>query len=487
MAPHSIVTTALALLLIASEAHADEDPAPAPPAPPTEAAPLAGYSDKNFFLRDPNDLFVLVPKGRINLDLYTFPSRPKKPPGGVVDGPADNRPRDTLFIRRARLGLAGTIAKHVDFRVEADFASVATAGQYATVTDASIVLNYTSLLELEVGQFYTPFTLENPTSENFTDFMEKAAPVRFAVPSSRETGAMLFGAAPHNVTRYWMGVFDGEGQNFKNLDYGAAFIGRAIVSPLALVPNHRAWFENIWVGGSIWEERSQNIGGTSAASTTTATRGDLANVTTQGGVAFFNSNYSNGTDATKAAIRSHLAPNGQTHKLAAELNIPLFERVGFRGEVIHQDISLTEYEDTAAGRVSGSHARLSGNGGYAELYVWLGESVNVDLPGLYQVPHWDGYKVPGPPKWAVQVAAKYEHVGFDVDDLPAKDPARGSYLLDVFELGSSVWLTRHSRFMANYVFNSIGHGSSDPASNEQKTIFFHRGDHELLFRAAASL
>lgn len=472
-------------------------PTTPPPAQPTPA-PLAGYSDKNFFLRDPNDLFVLVPKGRINLDYYYFASRNQKPPGGVIDGAADNRPHDTLFIRRARLGLAGTIAKHVDFRVEADFASIATPGQYATVTDASIVANWTSLLELEVGQFYTPFTLENPTSENFTDFMEKSAATRFVVPASRDTGAMLFGAAPNNIARYWLGIFNGEGQDFKNLDYRPAYIGRVVFSPLAIIAHHPTWFENVWVGASGWEEREQNLGGTSAASTTGATQGDIANVTTQGGVAIFNSNYGNGVDGSKNAIRSHLAPNGITKKYAFELNVPVFEQqYGFRGEIVHQQIELSEYEDTSTGRTaSGNRAQLEGTGGYAEAYVWLGQNVNVDLPGLYQVPHWDGYKVPAPPHWAVQIAAKYEHVGFDVEGLPnatssagktGKDAGQGSYTLDVFELGASLWLTRHSRLMANWAVNYIGGGSNDPAPNEQKNLFFRRTDHELLFRAAASL
>jgi phosphate-selective porin len=462
----------------------------------TEAAhaPLAGYSERNFFLRDANDWFVLIPKGRLNLDYYSFLSRPQDPPGGIVNGPADTRPKDGLFIRRARWGIAGTFVKHIDFRVEAEFANVPSQGQYASLTDASMVINYTPLLQIEAGQFYAPFTLENPTSENYTDFMEKAAAVRFAVPTSRETGIMLLGEAPHGAVRYWVGLFDGEGQNFKNLDYGAAVIGRAIFAPLALLPEHEPWQERVWVGGSAWVQRTQNLGGTSAASTTGATQGDLSSVTTQAGLPIFNSNYGNGVDASNSAVRTHLAQNGTVEKYALELNVPLFERLGVRAEFNHQKIEINEYNDTTAGRTPGAPGALRGSGGYAELYVWLGQHVNVDHPGLYQTPHWSGYKKPGPPTVGVMLAAKYEHVGFDVDGLPTTtqrgkqvaDAGGGSYSLDVFELGASLWMTRHSRLMANYVLNYIG-AADNAAPNEQKNLFFRTNDHELLFRLAMSL
>jgi hypothetical protein len=475
-------------------------PPPAAPSPalsePGEApAPLAGYSDRNFFLRDPNDWFVLVPKGRLNVDSYNFLSRPSDPPSGVANGPTDTRPKDTIFLRRARWGIAGTIAQHIDFRVEAEFANVPTLGQYASLTDASIVVNYTPWAQVEAGQFYTPFTLENPTSENYTDFMEKSAAVRFAVPTSRETGLMLLGETPHKVVRYWLGIFDGEGQNYKNLDYGAAVIGRAIFAPLALFPDHKAWQEDVWIGGSIWLQKTENQGGAVAPSNTGATQGDLASVTTQSGLTVFNSNYSNGVDAANNPIRSHLAPNGDVQKYALELNVPLFRRGGFRAEYNHQSIDVTEYNDTGTTRAPGAPGTFSGFGGYAEVYVWLGQEVNVDKPGLYQTPHWTGYKAPTPPRWGVMLAAKYEHVGLDVNGLPqvmaqggkpTTDAAAGSYSLDVFELGASYWLTRHHRMMANYALNYVGAADNAP-TQEQKNLFFRKAEHELLFRFAVSL
>ncbi|MCU1283101.1 MAG: hypothetical protein JWM53_6647 [bacterium] len=479
---------------------------PAPPGTivPEWSAPLAGYSEKNFFFRDRHSWFVLVPKGRLNVDWYNFLNRPPPPTGVLPNSAADPRAslRDTIFIRRARIGLAGTLVHHIDFRVEAEFASLATPGQYATLTDASIVANFTPYVQLEVGQFYAPFTLENPTSENYTDFMEKSAPIRFVVPTARETGAMVLGILPHNAARYWVGVFDGDAQNVKNLDNRPAVIGRGFFAPLALVPRHAPWMEGVWVGASFWWQQVENIAGAGPASTTGASTGDLASVTTQGGFAIFSSNYGNGADAMKNPIRTHLAPDGTVLKYAIELNVPILDRFGLRSEFVHQSMDVRAYNDVNPGtgnltRTNGPKGFLDGYGAYVEAYAWIGGPVNVDKPGLYQVPHWNGYITPPPPRWAVMLAAKYEHVEFAISGLPQStnaagnavgDPANGHYALDTFELGTNFWVTRHSRVIANYVLNYVGSGDPNQAAAlSQKNLFFQKIEHELLFRFAVSL
>jgi hypothetical protein len=478
---HAPSSTSAAFLAVGSRDVSPDDP--------ELLVPLAGYSDKNFFLRDRHSWFVLVPKGRINVDLYEFPKRPDVP-GVVSNSAADQRPRDTLFIRRARLGLAGTLVRHIDFRVEADFASVPTPGQYATVTDASVNINYSRYLQLEAGQFYTPFTLENPTSENYTDFMEKAAAVRFVVPTSRETGAMLHGQIPWSLGRYWVGLFDGDGQNFKNLDNKPAVIGRGFITPLWPLEGHAKWMEDVWLGGSFWYQRADNLGGVGPPALSGPTSGDLSSFTTQGGISYFSSNYANGTDAMKNAIRTHLAPDGKIAKWALELNLPIGRRFGLRGEYMSQSIDLRRYDDVNPGngnlkRTSGTAGNLKGWAAYGEAYAWIGRPPNVDKPGLYQTPHWNGYVPPKPPRWAVMLAARYEHVSFGVSGL--NDVAGGRYTLDSLSLGTSLWVTRHSRLMANYVLNYLGSGEGPAAINETKNLYYQRLEHEVLFRLAVSL
>jgi hypothetical protein len=469
------------------------------PADPDLSAPIAGYSNKNFFLRDRHSWFVLVPKGRINVDAYVFPNRPPAGPGVIPNSTQDSARtalRNTVFIRRARIGLAGTIARGIDFRWEAEFASLPSVGQYATLTDASVVINYTPYIQLEAGQFYSPFTLENPTSENFTDFMEKSTVVRWAVPTSRDVGGMLLGAAPRNIVRYWFALADGTGQSFKNFDNRLSVQMRVVFAPLAILPKHADWMERLWIGGSFWWRTYDNVGLQQTPSTSAATALDLAPVTTQGGFGVFNSNYANGTDAAKNPIRSHLVPAGTTWKWALEANLPITHRYGIRAEYVQQAIDLHRYDDVNAvnatvTRSDGPFAHLDGWGAYVEAWAWIGGDINVDHPGLYALPHWNGYIRPKAPQWALMLAAKYEHVEFAITNLPNPgklDPANGHYALDTVELGANFWVTRHSRLMANYLANYVGSGDPNfAAGNSAKNLFFQKWEHELLFRLQVNL
>jgi hypothetical protein len=460
---------------------------------PELRAPLAGYSDKNFFLRDRHSWFVLVPKGRVHVDWYNFLNRGDAPAGIVGNSATDPRSslRDTIFIKRARLGLAGTIARGIDFRIENDFASQPSPGQYGSLTDADVVINYSPYIRFEAGQFYVPFTLENVTSENYTDFMEKAAPVRYVVPLARDLGGMLLGDLPRAAGRWYFGIFNGDGPNSKNLDNSPAIISRVFLAPISFVPRHPAWAELVWVGASIWWQPTSNLGGAATPSLTGPTQGDLSPFTTQGGFTLFNSNYNDGSDIkTKQTIRDHLAPDGTTFKYAIEVNVPLTRRFGLRGEYMHQSIDIREYLDINDNsgnlkRTLGSSGNLEGLGGYVEAYAWIGGPLSVDLPGLYQVPHWSGYVPPPVPRWALMLAARYEHVEQNITGLSAKmrDPWQGKMALDTFAAGANFWVTRHTRLMANYVMNYVGNIDIPTAAMAfSKSYFFKKFDNELLFR-----
>jgi hypothetical protein len=481
--PVATDTPALRHLAVPREAVRGDDP--------ELSAPLAGYSDKSFFLRDRHSWFVIVPKGRVHIDWYNFLNRGDAPAGVVGNSASDPRAslRDTIFIKRARLGLAGTIARGIDFRLENDFASQPAPGQYGTLTDADVVINYSPYIRFEAGQFYVPFTLENVTSENYTDFMEKAAPVRYVAPLSRDIGGMLLGDLPRAAGRWYLGLFNGDGPNIKNLDNSPALISRAFFAPVALVPRHPAWTELIWLGASIWWQETTNLGGAAAPSVSGATSGDLSPFTTQGGFTLFNSNYGDGSDLkTKQSIRDHLAPDGTTLKYAFEVNLPLWRRLGLRAEYMHQSIDVREYRDVNDGtgnlkRTPGSLGNLAGWGAYVEGYVWIGGPLSVDLPGLYQVPHWGGYVPPPPPRWALMLAVKYEHVEQDITGLKPKDPWLGKLALDTFSLGANFWVTRHTRFIADYVMSYVGNiDAATAALAFNKNYLFKKIDNELLFR-----
>ena len=465
---------------------------------PEPPLPLAGYRNGSFYLKDPHDYFVLYPKGRLQIDGYLFPNRGTSPPAGVIDNSTkDPRPRDTVFVRRARVELLGTVIGHFDFHIAAEYASVPSTGQTGIVTDAFVIVDYLTWLKLQVGQFDAPFTMENRTSDKYIDFMERSLTVRaFGVPLNKDQGAMLWGWAPKQLAYYSAGVFNGDGQSFKNQDSHPAIIGRGFVAPLAFMGGRRPWLQQLWIGASVWWKDAQNLGGPSAPNVTGAAQNDLTAMTTQGGVSFFSSNYNDGKDATGAAVRSHIAPWGETLKWAVEANIPFWSKMGARVELVHESIDLARYDDTntvnaTLARAAGLRgARLSGLSAYVELYAWiLGDSTFLDTPGIESMPRLKrGPNLPA--RWALMVAAKYERTQFDMTGLSTTlgdgttlaggDPAEGHYQVDSVEAGVNAWGTKHVRVTGNYVMNYISGDSAQVKAN----YFYRRAEHELLFRLA---
>jgi hypothetical protein len=479
-------------------------PLPPPPAP-TPPEPIAGYSNGGFYIKDPHDWFVLFPKGRLQIDWYNFLNRQDKPAAAVNNNDAkDTRPKDTLFVRRARVEVQGTFIGHFDFAIGGEFGSTPALGAYGTLTDCFIIVDYLPYLKLQAGQFDAPFTLENRTSDKFFDFMERSIAVRaFGVPSNKEDGAMLWGWLPKHISYYSIGVFNGDGQSFKNQDNNPAVIGRAFVSPLAWMNKNgkRRWIEDVWVGASFWWQRNVNLGGASAPSTGAA-QNDVPSMTTQGGVTFFNASYGNGTDSAGNAIRSHLAPWGDTVKWALEVNIPV-KKIGLRWEFVHQNMELAQYNDTISATSANNLKRnaplrgsvLDGYSTYFELYGWILGDVNfLESPGLELPPKIKKFTWAQEPKWGLMVAAKYEYTNFDITGLPAgpidmttmmptKDPAQGSYIVHTFELGLNAWGTKHVRLTCNYLFNYF----DGDAKNIKTNLFFNKYEHELLFRLGIAI
>src|SRR6185503_9683307 len=128
------------------------------------------------------------------------------------------------------------------FSIAGDFASGPPAAanpiapaQLITTDDFVGLAPWENLALLQVGQFDAPFTLENRTSDKYFDFIERSITVRaFGIPSNKEQGAMVHGMLPGKVAYYSLGVFDGDGTNFKNQDDNFDVLGRAWVAPFAM-------------------------------------------------------------------------------------------------------------------------------------------------------------------------------------------------------------------------------------------------------------
>jgi hypothetical protein len=483
---------------------------------PPPVSPLAGYANGSFFLRDPHDWFVLFPKGRLQIDSYFFANRGDPPPTGT-NSPADARPKDTIFVRRARAEIQGTFLGHFDFSIAGEFATVPPAGGYGTFTDCFIIVDYLPYLKLQAGVYDAPFTQENRTSDKYIDFMERSLAVRaFGVPSNKENGAMIWGWLPKSVAYYSLGIFNGDSQFYKNQDNNFALIGRAFVAPVAWMsladrPSF-SWLKRIEVGASVWYQRNSNLGGFVTPSTGAA-QNDVAPMTTQGGFTFFNPSYNQLTFTDpvlggSANQRSHLAPFGNETKWAVELDVPI-KWVGVRFELVHQYLELAEYYDLPVpnaaalkrnGPVRGGggpqSANMDGLSYYIELYGWiLGDVTFLEQPGLELMPHIKKWSTAKQPKWGLMVALKYDHLQFDMNNLPSylpndpmtmmpkPDTAQGRYTVDAITLGVNAWGTKHVRLTFNYVANYI----DGDAPNVKKNLFYQKWEHEVLLRMGIAL
>jgi len=471
--------------------------------------PLAGYANGSFFLRDPHDWFVLFPKGRLQVDWYNFLNRGDVPAGVTPNTSADPRPKDTIFVRRARVELQGTFIGHFDFHIAGEFTTTPAAGSLGALADAYIIADYLSWLKIQVGQFDAPFSLENRTSDKYLDFIERGPTVRYlAVPANKDQGAFAWGWLPKQVAYYSIGVTNGEGQNFKNGDNWGAVLGRAFVAPLAWMPQAEKmkWLRDIEVGGSFWWQHVGNLGGAVGGSSG-GQQYDLSGMSTTGGFGFFSSNYNVATDAAGNSIREHLVPLGDTVKWGVEMRVPVW-KFGLQGELIHVSEGIAGYYDsvnvpTAAGKwngnpfarsgAKGAGATLDGYGGYIEAFAWILGDVNfIETPGLEPMPHIKKFAPAREPLWGLRMLVRYEQVTFNIRGLAGSTDAMGNlvndlaiglYKLHTFGLGLDAWGTKHVRLSVNYFMNYV----DGDAPNVKKSYFFQRAEHELLFRAGINL
>ncbi|MDF1588871.1 MAG: porin [Gammaproteobacteria bacterium] len=110
--------------------------------------------------------------GRLQADAATYSGDPE-----MGDG---------TEIRRARLYLEGTMYSDWGYKLQYDFASTGANGK--GIADAYIDYNGFDDLQLRVGNFKDPFSLQEQTSSKFTSFTERALPSAFA--AGRHIGVM---------------------------------------------------------------------------------------------------------------------------------------------------------------------------------------------------------------------------------------------------------------------------------------------------------
>jgi phosphate-selective porin OprO/OprP len=156
----------------------------------------------------------IKPRGRVQLDAVNIEA-----PAGLNGG---NFGTDTE-VRRAYLGVDGTLPGNLGFRIEADF-----AGDSVEFTDVYLKYDATDELTLTLGQHKAFFSLEDQTSDLFTSMTERAA-FNSAFGFERRIG--LSSAYSQDDLLVQFGMFTHNIADFDADEDGLSFDGRVVWSP----------------------------------------------------------------------------------------------------------------------------------------------------------------------------------------------------------------------------------------------------------------
>jgi hypothetical protein len=447
------------------------------PAPPDLSEPLAGWSDGTLFMRSADNQFLLFPNGRLQVDTYIFKRN------------TNQMPNDSFLLRRARLEAFGWIGPWFGFNIAGDFASAPPAAAdpvaqswIATTDNYIMIAPYQNLAMLQVGQYDAPFTLENRTSDKYFDFMERSLTVRtFGIPSNKEVGAMVHGLLPNSVALYSIGMFNGDGQNFYNVDNKFDFMGRVWISP-ANIAGLKA-IENAEIGASYWH------------GTRGATGLAFKPFTTQGGFAFSTTSWTTTmmTGMTSTMTKNELHQNGVLNAWALEADLPIMHRAGVRFEYVHkkQDLSIDNVT-TAGTAMPLGPAQLDGFSLYGEAWFWIvGDDSIIGPPGLQLPPRWKQFGTK-PPQHGVMIATRVERLDARIKSaMPMGGPSIGDSssndqtAMTSWEVGLNYWYSKRFRATVNGILNWIDGNAAGVAS--AKTKNGGKMEDELLFRLAVAL
>ncbi|MBQ8223310.1 MAG: hypothetical protein IJZ87_08230 [Bacteroidales bacterium] len=151
---------------------------------------------------------------------------------------------NTLNVRRARLDIKGNINKHLEFRLQGDFAGS------PKLVDGFVKIKLAKYFNIQAGQFKIPFTFENPQSPLTLEGIEYAQVISklsgysdisgvSTYSGGRDVGLMFYGnffsfekeGKEIPILTYKLGVFNGNGMNNKDANLGKDIAGSIEVCP----------------------------------------------------------------------------------------------------------------------------------------------------------------------------------------------------------------------------------------------------------------
>ncbi|HEX8792233.1 MAG TPA: porin [Polyangiaceae bacterium] len=461
------IVLASASLVRGAAAQEPEDPPP----PPAQDGRSAGYHNGTFFIRTPDDVFRLYVQGRVHVDYYAAFG-----PGLVNLAPGQSVAQG-FSLRRARLEMAGEFFQQWQWQLGAEFAPSADDNVAATMaslackadpksgaescspqenpvdnatmkpapTDAFVNYGPSPWANVQVGQYYVPFTLENRISDNTTSFLERALVIRtIAVPLQRDIGAMFWGESPDRLFYYAVGVFNGDGPNRPNVDTRYDLAGRAFVRPL--VRSTRS--------STKWAQVGVSVHGGSRDATKVGY--DMPALTTSEGFTFWRPTY---TDSHGRLL--HTIPSAAQEAFAGDVFVPV-GNFDFMSEFVYAHYDTREVVDgMQLSPFTERLGALSGWGLYAQVGYWLvGDHEILGYPSYGRPIHVDLTQPQRPAQHGLQVVARVDGLALNYSGASrggSNDPKTPNGDIDVtsFALGVNYWATRHLRVSANYTYYDL--------------------------------
>ena len=199
--------------------------------------------------------------GRIHMDYRHY-----TPDYGV--GQTTDSYQNLAEVRRARFGVRGQFAKDFKYQILGNFGNDVGASSSSTTMDEMWV-NYAANPEMQFqfGLFKMPFSLEQLTSSNNLDFMERSLIGQndSELIPAKETGFMLHGVPKPGLT-YAIAVSRGKANKNAEFD-GLDYIGR-VTTNIAELTGSKAYVAHLGAAYSAGEIR----GGVAPASGRTESR-----------------------------------------------------------------------------------------------------------------------------------------------------------------------------------------------------------------------
>ena len=166
---------------------------------------------------------------------------------------------DPWELHRARIGVAGTFMKHIDFEVERELTENELTDKdiargytrQPQWKDVNVNFDYVNKAQVQVGKFKIPFGLDTVTGVSHNDFIFRSLGAIYLTPS-RDVGGMVHGRFFKRGLNYWTGMFAHDGDNAKSKKIqggGETWAGRVTGEPLRRASDF--WFGSFDIGGAV--------------------------------------------------------------------------------------------------------------------------------------------------------------------------------------------------------------------------------------------